>query len=100
MKCYFVKSLHIEKQLSKLRELKECSSAINPLSIEKKFCKDHFVKNTERDMDGKLIVSIPFKDDSNKLGYSKQVVERRFLSLERKLNKQPDLREQYCALIK
>nr|CAI5866066.1 unnamed protein product [Callosobruchus analis] len=48
-------------------------------------CEQHFDKTTVRNDDGRFMVSIPFKDDVNKLGDSRVLAEKRFLSLERRL---------------
>lgn len=100
MNCNFVKYSNIENQLGKFWDLEECSSDNKIFSSKEDSCKKHFVENTKRREDGKFIVSIPFKSSINKLGDSRKEAERRLISLERKLNKQPELKEHYDSFMR
>ena len=48
---------------------------------------------------GDIIVALPFNDKKQQLGESKAQAEKRLLSLERKLQKDPDLKRQYYAVM-
>nr|CAI5844754.1 unnamed protein product [Callosobruchus analis] len=57
----------IEQQLTRFWEIEELSHS-NPLSFEEKLCEQNFRATTVRNDEGRFIVSIPFKDDIEKLG--------------------------------
>lgn len=57
-----------------------------------------FARETFRDETGCFVVSIPLIDDA-KLGNSKEIVIKRFLSLERKFHKLPELKQMYAQFI-
>ncbi|XP_011171791.2 uncharacterized protein LOC105204420 [Solenopsis invicta] len=69
------------------------------MSNEEMECKKHFIENTHRNEEGRFVVSIPLKENVSKLDESKEIAQRRFISLERKLKKDPKLREQYSAFL-
>lgn len=85
---------NVEFKIEKFWELEE-TSLRKPLSAEGAFCEDHFEKNVRRDVDGRFIVSIPFKDSTQKLGNSRTNAERRFLSIENKFAKDRELHKRY-----
>ncbi|XP_063931897.1 uncharacterized protein LOC135143925 [Zophobas morio] len=55
-------------------------------------CESHFKANTKRDANGRFWVSLPIKDNCKQLGSSSEMARKRFLSLEKKLNKDPNLK--------
>ncbi|XP_072403039.1 uncharacterized protein [Diabrotica undecimpunctata] len=85
----------IQKQLEKFWLLEEC--CVKPaISEEEASCEQHFIENTKRDVEtGRFVVSIPFKTGTDELGDSEEQARRRFLSLERKLKHNSDLRKKY-----
>lgn len=70
------------------------------LSKEEKACEEHFVNNVTRDNEGKYIVRLPFNENKNNLGNSYEIARKRFFMLERKLSKNPELKEKYTKFIK
>lgn len=64
-------------------------------SAEEELCDNHFQKTHSRDIDGRYIVRLPFKEVHPPLGSSQQSAERRFLSLERKFATQPQFSTLY-----
>lgn len=101
-----VSNFHINKvsnqelldALSKFWELEEYG-AIEHRSSDEILCEENFQRTTKRDKSGRFIVSMPLKQNAECLGESKTMAERRFLSLERKLQKNKDLRELYVAFL-
>jgi len=65
-------------------------------TLEEKACKNDFDKNVKRDGDGRFIMHLPFKKDKTKLGNSYDMAMRRLLSLERRFQKDPKLKTEYC----
>ena len=66
---------------------------------EEVLCEDHFTQTTRRDEHGRFIVKLPFKENSSKLGDSICNAKKRFLCLEKKLNKDNSLKARYTAFI-
>lgn len=59
-------------------------------------CEKHFAETHRRDPEtGKYTVKLPFKENPEKLGESSLTAKRRFFSLERKLNTNPDFKQLY-----
>ncbi|XP_055623266.1 uncharacterized protein LOC129766702 [Toxorhynchites rutilus septentrionalis] len=90
----------LEKQLTRFWEIESCHSN-ETLSVEERKCESHFTATTTRDPSGRFVVSLPKKPDVlEKLGNSRDIAIRRFLSLERRLHANPQLMEAYEAFIK
>lgn len=71
-------------------------------TAEEKWCQEYYQKTTVRQPNGKYLVRLPLKmhfDGNLSLGRTYQAALNRFYSLERKLNKNDDVRQQYCASI-
>ncbi|XP_058817221.1 uncharacterized protein LOC131680524 [Topomyia yanbarensis] len=90
----------LSQQLRKFWELEEYSTTTNHLSEEEQLCEQHFAEHTVRAEHGKFIVKLPFLRDPSQLGDSKQIAERRLYHLERKLDRNPQLRSEYHAFIR
>ncbi|XP_073816682.1 uncharacterized protein [Musca autumnalis] len=69
-------------------------------SNEDDFCEQHFMKNTVRLDSGAYSVRLPKKEIGSGLGSSYDQALRRFLVLEKRLNKQPDVKQQYVNFMK
>ncbi|XP_067216891.1 uncharacterized protein [Linepithema humile] len=96
--CNLIRRVDIQEQLTKFWELEEISET-KALSIEEKSCEELFLKTTRRDADGKFIVTIPLKGSLSDLGESRSQAEKRLINLERKLQKNTDLRKKYNAFM-
>ncbi|XP_058983187.1 uncharacterized protein LOC131804373 [Musca domestica] len=90
----------INKNIEMLWKIDVVESKCQNMSREQKVCEDHFVKNASVQSDGRLMVRLPFKGDPNLLGDSRDIALRRFFSIERKLNKNPELKEDYSKFLK
>ncbi|XP_050306339.1 uncharacterized protein LOC126743345 [Anthonomus grandis grandis] len=93
--CHFSKTLDIQNQLQKFWEIEEVSTSSPILSEEELLAEKHFIENVERDSDGRFIVGIPLKKSLEVLGDTKVQATQQFLSLERKLHKNPKLKQMY-----
>ncbi|XP_011306368.1 uncharacterized protein [Fopius arisanus] len=69
------------------------------LSPEEQSAEEHYVNNPYRDSAGRYVVALPFKESAQKLSSSKEIAEKRLKSLVRKFHRQPELREQYSAVL-
>lgn len=91
---------NLEQQISKFWELEE-RPIKRHLSREERDCENHYTQHTRRDADsGRYAVRLPFKDNLGELGESYSIASKRFLSLERQLNRNPQVKEQYTAFLK
>lgn len=86
-------------QLSRFWELENYPSE-RVFSKEENACEAHFSKTTQRDSDGRFIVSIPLSKPIEVLGDSFRMAQNRFLSLERRLQTNPALAERYTSFMK
>ncbi|XP_022168886.1 uncharacterized protein LOC111032745 [Myzus persicae] len=69
-----------------------------PFTTEEKICKKYFDDTVTRDKDGRFIVHLPFRNNSLKIGNSYNIAKRRFLSMERRLENNMELKNEYKEL--
>lgn len=71
------------------------------LTLEEQRCEKLFSQTTHRDESGRYIVRLPFKsnDPPCKYGNSRVIARKRFLTLERRLLKDPYLKAEYSKVI-
>lgn len=85
----------LSKQIQKFFEIEEFSERI-PMKPEDALCEAKFVESVKRCADGKLSVELPFREDGSPvIGPSKHIAMRRFLNLEKKLENNITLKEEY-----
>jgi hypothetical protein len=91
-----VNNFHVssEELIKSFWELEQIPSQ-QILTKEEKLCETHFVDNCSRNEEGRYIVKLPFKPERPILGNSKASAFNKFLSLERRLLKDPKIYEQY-----
>jgi len=87
----------LEEQMAAFWRLEEVKSD-ESYTIEERACKQHFFKNVQRDDDGRFIVALPFKGEL-KLGNSYDRALRRFMSLERRLQADKNLKSDYVKFM-
>ncbi|XP_065093228.1 uncharacterized protein LOC135713939 [Ochlerotatus camptorhynchus] len=88
-----------DEKLSRFWELEACQSS-STMSVEESTCEAHFVATTARDTSGRFMVALPIKPSVISLmGNSYEIAKRRFLSLERRLQTNPQLKSAYSAFI-
>lgn len=86
----------LEKQISNFWRLEELGK-VEYHSLEEKQCIEHFEKT--KGLDGRFIVQLPFKENPNKIGSSKAIALKRFMSNENRLRINPKLKEAYVQFI-
>ncbi|XP_044594831.1 uncharacterized protein LOC123272197 [Cotesia glomerata] len=64
-------------------------------TLDHSLCETHYQLNTTRDTSGRYIVKLPFKVENVDFGNSKQQAYKRFLSLQRRLNLDQQLKIEY-----
>lgn len=85
---------NIDSLLEKFWIMEECSLK-SFSSPEEKECEQHFLENVSRDSSNHFIVKLPLQINVHEIGDSLQMAIRRLLSLERKLNRNPQIKQQY-----
>ncbi|XP_018378079.1 PREDICTED: uncharacterized protein LOC108770842 [Trachymyrmex cornetzi] len=88
----------LEDLIRKFWTVEEVASN-TPRSNEEVDCETHFSKTVSRDDNGRYIVRLPFRDTNIRLGDSRRTAFKRLLSLENKLNTNPDLKAEYTRII-
>nr|CAH7763987.1 unnamed protein product [Callosobruchus chinensis] len=85
----------IQQTLSKFWDVEEINAPHRPRSTEEQLCEKHYTDNLTTSPEGKYVVAIPFKGAVSTLGDSRDVAEKRFIQLEKKLQYNPVLRNLY-----
>ncbi|KAG7305756.1 hypothetical protein JYU34_009882 [Plutella xylostella] len=100
--CNFVSSNEnldsLNDELSRFWKI-ESFPQVEPLTAEEKQCEQHFLTNTTRSTDGRFCVALPLRDDPDCLGNSYSLAKKRFLNLEARFRRQPELKKAYTDFI-
>lgn len=68
----------------------------NAFSPEERACERLLQSSTQRNSDGRFVVKLPIREEIiSQLGESKDIAERRFFALEKRLLKQPEVYNEY-----
>ncbi|XP_061707831.1 uncharacterized protein LOC133518217 [Cydia pomonella] len=104
--CFFVSSpsqiLSLDDSIKKFWELENVSSPTKPfVSEEDQRCEDYFLEKYYRNEEGRFVVPLPFVDPANKPTFlnSREIALKRFTSLERKLNSNPEFKRAYVEFM-
>lgn len=89
--------LNLESLVEKMWELEDFTPPV-PTS-EDSICENVFIENVSRNSFGRYTVALPFKDDPTHLGDSFALSQTRLFSLEKRLEKNLELRNTYCSII-
>ncbi|XP_055910668.1 uncharacterized protein LOC129945032 [Eupeodes corollae] len=76
---------------------------INPPPVrsrEEELVERNFVDTYRRDRDGRFIVTIPLREAWREIGTNELTARRRFFALERKLERDPELKEKYVDFMR
>ncbi|XP_012214797.2 uncharacterized protein [Linepithema humile] len=93
-------AMNLSEQLEKFWSMEE-----PPIKSEQYYtpqeqkAEDFFIRTVQRDDRGRYIVRLP-QDETVKLGESKDLAKKRFLAMERKLNQQATMKEDYNRFIR
>ncbi|XP_076660974.1 uncharacterized protein LOC143364585 [Halictus rubicundus] len=88
----------LETQLDKFWQIEEVETE-GLRSEEEVACEMHFQRNVSRDPSGRYTVRLPFRGTRERLGNSRNGAVKRLLSLERKLNSNNVLRDEYQRVL-
>jgi len=87
----------IEQRLNRFWEVEPLEQAI--LTPEHQACEQHFVTHTTQ-QDGRFVVRLPLKEAPNQIGTSRRSAEHRLLAIERRLERDSTLKNQYHQFLK
>lgn len=88
----------LEKLIAKFWRIEEYEKK-TIYTNEEKMCRVNFEKNVKRDTTGRFRVHLPFKNDVSKLGNSYNIAKRRLLLLEKRFQKDPELKADYVKFM-
>ncbi|XP_067647299.1 uncharacterized protein Indy isoform X1 [Eurosta solidaginis] len=91
--------VQLDQIVRRFWEMDSSCSAVAKYTKEEMDCESHFKANFVRLPSGDYSVRLPIKSNISLLGESYSQALRRFLNLERKLERQPTLKAQYGAFI-
>ncbi|XP_063697861.1 uncharacterized protein LOC134828804 [Culicoides brevitarsis] len=95
-----ITTMDLSKQLKKFWELESIPEQ-KFLSTDDMMCEQIYSENVTRARDGRYIVKIPFYEDKlAELGDSRSKAYARLLQMERKLDKNPSLKESYVDFMR
>ncbi|XP_043064798.1 uncharacterized protein LOC122320696 [Drosophila ficusphila] len=84
-------SAAIDANLKRLWEVETISTSGERLKPEHQLCETHFKQSTRLEANGRIVVKLPFKDAPTQLGNSVDIARRRFLNVERRLVRSPEV---------
>ena len=90
----------LDKIVEKFWTIEEVVNEKPHYTDEQKACENHFIKNVQILPNNRIEVALPFKKDGSLLGLSYETAKRRFLSLERRLEKTPEIKLLYIEFMK
>lgn len=89
--------LALNEQIKKFWEIEEVTK-ISSASENDEYCEELYQKTTFRQPDGRYVVRLPFRQDFPEkvfLGPSRHMALAQYLRMEKTLNKNPELKQQY-----
>ncbi|XP_043263445.1 uncharacterized protein LOC122403778 [Colletes gigas] len=94
--CHMTNNLQFD--LTRFWEIEE-GPRVQHLSETDRVCEEHFRSHVTRSLNGRYVVALPFKENVSRLGESRSRALNRLISLERKLQRDEQLRQDYRAVV-
>ncbi|XP_053968627.1 uncharacterized protein LOC128870055 [Anastrepha ludens] len=88
----------VDANLQRLWKLDEPSKA-DMWTTEQRNCEQSYMQTVQRNIEGRVVVKLPFKEAPHCLGQSYATALRRFIAQERLITRCPDLHQQYIAFM-
>jgi len=88
----------LQQNLNRFWEVEPMEQPI--LTPEHQACEQHFITHTTQRQDGRFVVRLPLKEEPNQLGTSRRSAEHRLLAIERRLERDSNLKNQYHQFMK
>ncbi|XP_061729006.1 uncharacterized protein LOC133533933 [Cydia pomonella] len=94
-------NVDLNNMLKKFWELETIEEESHTLTSDEKKAEDIYEKTHKRREDGRYVVRLPFRDDTPVLPRdSREIAVKRWMSLERRLDKNPKLKDDYNDVLK
>ncbi|XP_062541917.1 uncharacterized protein LOC134209913 [Armigeres subalbatus] len=81
-------------------KLEACDEIQHTAKVVDERCLEHFRETHIRDQDGRYFVRHPLNDTKKQLGDSLKMTTKRFFSLERRLDREPEIKQQYASFMR
>lgn len=88
-----------DQQLTKFWEVEEAAEVVRNQTQEEKICEELYAESTTRNEDGSYTVKTPFSEKHEEMGKSKSRALSRFYQLEKRFERDPELRKEYTKFI-
>ncbi|XP_054744461.1 uncharacterized protein LOC129248873 [Anastrepha obliqua] len=88
----------VDANLQRLWKLDEPSKA-DMWTTEQRNCEQSYMQTVQRNIEGRVVVKLPFKEAPHCLGQSYATALRRFIAQERRITRCPDLHQRYIAFM-
>ncbi|XP_020296284.1 uncharacterized protein LOC109861165 [Pseudomyrmex gracilis] len=96
-----VTNVQLHEQLSRFWQLDHNFEQVTSYTINENLCEQHFLRSVTRNPQGRFVVKLPIKEQVlHKLGGSYDIALKRLRSLERRFQRDTDLKDQYTQFIK
>lgn len=89
---------NLEVNLNRFWEIEQVEPSF--LTPEQQSCEHHFITHTIRQPNGRFSVRLPVAGEPHQLGTSRHAAEVRLLAIERRLERDPRLKAEYCRFMK
>lgn len=98
-RCNLVINEQLHESITRFWQL-EHSIRQNMRTREERICEGHFVNTYKRNEQGRFIVTLPTKEELQKLGDSREIAMRRFKALEHNFERKPNLKREYSEFMR
>ncbi|XP_062556717.1 uncharacterized protein LOC134221540 [Armigeres subalbatus] len=95
--CIESSESNLDKMVQRFWDQEETANPAN-VNAEDQQCLDHFAR-THRREEGRFVVRLPFRENLDQLGESRNMAEIRFYQLEKRLKANGNLKMQYSAFM-
>ena len=99
LSCNLITNQQLHKEIARFWEIQHVSRPAYLDPDPRDVCKQNFLASTKRDMEVRFVVTLPLKNEATELGESFEMARKRLLSVERKLSKQPALKDKYVEFM-
>lgn len=98
--CTTLNNHELHDQLRQFWQLEEVNQPQKYYTTDEQICEAHFTRYVSNDPLGRYVVKLPVKENIlSRIGDSRQIALKRFYQLEKRLNREPKLKNQYSQFI-
>lgn len=96
--CGMVNNIDLDSQLRKFWELEEFKGKPE-FTVSESSIEENFERSVRRDETGRFVVRLPFIKNKEDLGETRNIAERRFFAIERRLIRNQEIHRQYTQFL-